>query len=235
MIDIHSHFLPCVDDGPKSLAGSVAIVRKLMAQGVTDIIATPHYVADTNYVSPKAQNQRVLSVVKKTLEKEGVKVNLYLGNEIYIDNNILGLLKSGKISGLNGSRYLLVELPLDEEYPNYKDILRDLKDAGGKVILAHPERYAIIQKDFEVAKELYAAGVLLQCNIASILGKYGKGAKKTVKKLIKNKMIFTFGSDIHHAGQKDEILLAQKKLSKYYSEHELQQLLVKNPSRIIAA
>ena len=233
MIDVHSHILPCVDDGPKSLAGSVAIVRKLVGQGVTDIIATPHYVADTNYVSPKSQNQRVMAVVKRTLEKEGVKVNLYLGNEIYIDNSLLALLKAGKITGLNGSRYLLVELPLDEEYPNYNDILRDLMDAGYIVVLAHPERYSIVQEDYGVAKELYEMGVRFQCNIASILGKYGRGAKKTVKKLIKDNKIFTFGSDIHHAGKKDEILLAQKKLLKYYSEHELHNLLVKNPSKFI--
>lgn len=234
MIDIHSHILPCVDDGPKSLADSVAVVRKLVNQGVTDIIATPHYVADTNYVSPRAQNQRVLTVVKKALEKEGIKVNIYLGNEIYIDNNILELLKSKRISTLADSEYILVELPLDEEYPNYRDILRDLMDAGYKVILAHPERYTVIQKDFEIAKELYEMGVLLQSNIASIIGKYGKGAKKTVKKLIKKRLVFTFGSDIHHAGKTDYIVLSQKKLRKYYSNRELKHLLVTRPKRIIA-
>lgn len=235
MIDIHSHILPCVDDGPKSLAGSVAIVQKLISQGVTDIIATPHYVIDTNYVSPKAQNQRVLAVVKRALEKEGVKVNIFLGNEIYIDDNIMSLLKNRRISALADSKYLLVELPLDEEYQNYKDILRDLMDAGYKVILAHPERYTILQNDFEVAEELNKMGVLFQCNIASIIGKYGKKAKKTVKKIIKKKMVFTFGSDIHHASKTDYIALSQKKLAKYYNENEMNQLLVKNPGKIIAS
>lgn len=234
MIDIHSHILPCLDDGPKSLTDSLATVRKLVSQGVTDIIATPHYVSETNFVSPKAQNQRVLAVVKKNLAMEGIKVNVYLGNEIYIDHNILPLLKAGKITTLAGSRYLLVELPLDEEYPNYKDILRDLLDSGYKVILAHPERYVLVQKDFAVAEEIYNMGILFQCNIASILGKYGKGAKKTVKKLIKKKMVFTFGSDIHHAGKTDYVALSQKKLSKYYNKDELRQLLVTNPRKVIS-
>ena len=141
MIDIHSHILPLVDDGPKKLASSVAIVRKLVEQGVTDIIATPHYVAETNFVSPRAQNQRVLAVVKKAVAVEGLKVNIYLGNEIYIDDKITALLEAGKLSTLADSEYLLVELPLDEEYPNYKDILRDLLESGYRVILAHPERY----------------------------------------------------------------------------------------------
>lgn len=233
MIDIHSHILPCLDDGPKSLADSLATVRKLVSQGVTDIIATPHYVNETNYVSPKVQNQKVLAVLKKNLTMEGIKVNVYLGNETYIDCSILTLLKTGKISTLAGSRYLLVELPLDEEFPNYKDIFRDLLDNGYKVILAHPERYVLVQKDFAVAEELHNMGILFQCNIASILGKYGKSAKKTVKKLIKKKMVFTFGSDIHHAGKTDYVALSQKKLSKYYNKDELRQLLITNPRKII--
>ena len=233
MIDIHSHILPLVDDGPKKLASSVAIVRKLVEQGVTDIIATPHYVAETNFVSPKAQNQRVLAVVKKAVAVEGLKVNIYLGNEIYIDDKITALLEAGKLSTLADSEYLLVELPLDEEFPNYKDILRDLLESGYRVILAHPERYTLVQKDFSILDELHELGILFQCNIASILGKYGKGAKKTVKKIIKKNLVFAFGSDIHHASKTDYIALSQKKLAKYYSESELKRLLVTNPGKII--
>jgi len=235
MIDIHSHILPLVDDGPKKLASSVAIVRKLVEQGVTDIIATPHYVAETNFVSPKAQNQRVLAVVKKAVAVEGLKVNIYLGNEIYIDDKITALLETGKLSTLADSEYLLVELPLDEEFPNYKDILRDLLESGYRVILAHPERYTLVQKDFSILDELHELGILFQCNIASILGKYGKGAKKTVKKIIKKNLVFTFGSDIHHASKTDYITLSQKKLGKYYNESELKRLLVTNPGKIIGS
>ena len=79
MIDIHAHILPGIDDGPGSLVDCVAIVRELAEQGVTDIIATPHYVADTIYNSTRFQNSKLLKELQKALSVEGIGVNVYLG------------------------------------------------------------------------------------------------------------------------------------------------------------
>ena len=234
MIDIHAHILPGIDDGPGSLVDCVAIVRELAEQGVTDIIATPHYVADTIYNSTRFQNSKLLKELQKALNTEGIGVNVYLGNEIYIDKDILEFLKKRKISALNDSKYLLIELPMDGEFPNYEDYFLELLNKGYKVVLAHPERYAIVNEDFDVVRNLYEMGVLLQCNLGSITGKYGRSVKKTIKKIAKEKMIFAFGSDIHHLEGPDFVRSAQKKLSKIYSEKELKRLLVDNPSKILA-
>ena len=233
MIDIHSHILPGIDDGSRDIAESIDMVRKLVRQGVTDIVATPHYMDGTSFVSPRKTNLKLLEELKQALNDEGVKVNLYLGNEIYISDNMLELLKAGKMSAMADSKYLLVELPLDDEYPNYEDFLLELMNHGYKVILAHPERYTIIQKDYEVVKNLHEMGVLMQCNINSIVERYGKSAKKVVKRMAKDKLIFAFGSDIHRCGRTDYITLAEKKLAKYYTEHELRWLMVGNPKKII--
>ena len=234
MIDIHAHILPGIDDGPGYLVDCVAIVRELAEQGVTDIIATPHYVADTIYNSTRFQNSKLLKELQKALNAEGIGVNVYLGNEIYIDKDILEFLKKRKISALNDSKYLLIELPMDGEFPNYEDYFLELLNKGYKVVLAHPERYAIVNEDFDVVRNLYEMGVLLQCNLGSITGKYGRSVKKTIKKIAKEKMIFAFGSDIHHLEGPDFVRSAQKKLSKIYSEKELKRLLVDNPSKILA-
>ncbi len=233
MIDIHSHILPGIDDGARTLAGSVEIVRDLVSQGVTEIIATPHYVDETIFMSPCSKNLELLKELRKELVSEGIEAKIYLGNEIYINSRIKELIKEREITTLAGSKYLLVELPLDEEYPNYEDYLRDLINHGFKVVLAHPERYRIA-KDEEVLQNLLEMGVLFQCNMGSILGKYGKEAQKLVKKMAKEKMIFTFGSDIHHPNKNNFLVLARKKLLKYYSESELNKLLVINPRKILA-
>lgn len=233
MIDTHSHILPGIDDGARELADSVRLVRELVSQGVTDIIATPHFANETIYVSPRAENLKIMNSLKEKLVDEGVDVNIYLGNEIYIDNKILELLKFGAIATLADSKYLLVELPLNGEYPNYEDLLAELMQNGYKVILAHPERYEITQNDYSVIDDLCNIGVLLQCNTGSIVGKYGKKAKKLVEKLAKDKLIFVFGSDIHHCRGGEDLKMAQKKLRKYYSEDELNQVLVKNPKKIL--
>ena len=233
MIDIHSHILAGIDDGAEALEDGLGIVRELAAQGVTEIIATPHYIDETIYVSPKQKNQRLLTQLKKAVKNENLNVKLYLGNEIYISNHISDLVDSGQISPMNGSEYLLVELPMTEEFPNYEDILHDLTLKGFKVILAHPERYVITQNDFTILERLVEMGVLMQCNTGSFIRQYGKHAEKLAVKLAKNRMIFALGSDMHHNRNGNEIELSIKKLRKYYNEDELEQLLVENPRKII--
>lgn len=233
MIDIHSHILPGIDDGARSLENSVEIVRELASQGVTDIIATPHYVDESIYTSSRIKNLHLLDELKRSLQSHSVDVNIYLGNEIYINDKIESLIETGEISTLAGSDYLLVELPMSGEYPNYFDIMITLKQLGYQVVLAHPERYVAVQDDIEVVRELYNSGVHLQCNLGSILGQYGKHAKKTVKELAKNKMIFAFGSDIHHCNNVWSLKKVKEKLAKYYDKDELRQIMVNNPRKII--
>lgn len=233
MIDIHSHILPGVDDGASSLESSLRIIREAVRNGVTDIIATPHYINETIYVSPCADNAKILSELKKAVKAEKIPVNLYLGNEIYIDGDIVDLIKAKKITSLAGSKYLLVELPLNEEFPNYEEYLRDLISRGVKVILAHPERYVIIQKDYKIAQELHRLGVLFQCNTGSLIGVYGKREQKLVRKLAKDKLIFTFASDIHHRRGDENWQKAMKKMAKLYTPAEIKRLLVTNPGKIL--
>ncbi|MBR5647676.1 hypothetical protein IKW73_01925 [Candidatus Saccharibacteria bacterium] len=233
MIDIHSHILPGIDDGAKTLSHSLDVIKEAVNNGVTDIIATPHYVNETIYVSPRVENVKLLAKLRAAVKAEGIPVNLYLGNEIYIDNNIPELLKTKKVSTLYDSEYLLVEIPLNEEFPNYEEHFKDLISRGYKVILAHPERYAIIQKDYEIAKNLRKIGVLFQCNLGSLSGKYGKKEKKLVRRLAKDKMVFTFASDIHHCRGDKDWQKSFKKMTKLYNETEIKQLLIGNPRKIL--
>lgn len=235
MIDIHSHILPGVDDGARTLTDSVEIIRELAGIGVTEMIATPHYMNETQFVSPYRENCKLFERLKQVLADEGIGVRVYLGNEIYIDDEILSLLKAGKVSGLAQSKNLLIELPLNEEFPNYEDVFLDLLNRGFQVILAHPERYTLVQNDIGVAEQLHEMGVLLQGNLGSIMGKYGSGAKKTIKKLVKEKLIFAFGTDTHHCGGGEQLKLAEKKLAKYYNEAELEKVLVGNARKILAS
>lgn len=233
MIDIHSHFLPGIDDGAKTIEDSINILNELAQQGVTDVIATPHYVEETIYTSSRRRNYELLDAVRARAREAGININLYLGNEIYINNNIIQLHQLGTVSALNNTTYLLVELSLSGKYPNYEGILDELVRAGYKVVLAHPERYATVQENFEILRPLAEMGVLFQCNLGSIIGQYGKNAKKTVRRMIKENMIFAFGSDIHRVRGTDDILLAQKKLAKHYKEADLNKVLYENPSKII--
>ena len=233
MIDIHSHILPGIDDGASNFDASIDMMRELCEQGITDVIATPHYIDETIYTSAMPENLVLLNKLKKKMCEAGLKMNIYLGNEIYINGRIDELIKNREASGLADSKYLLVELSMSGDHPQYEDILKDLMDQGYKVVLAHPERYVSFQNDFEAIEHIYNMGVLLQCNIGSIVGQYGKKAKKTVKKLARKKMIFAFGTDIHHCRGVGMIEDAKKKLSKYYGEAEMEKVLHENARKII--
>ena len=234
MIDIHSHLIYGVDDGSKDMETSIDILNSLSKNGVTDIILTPHYITDTNYVSSKIDNIYKLIELKREIKKQGININIYLGNEIYIDPNILDLIKNNKMCSLNNSEYILVELPMSGNYPDYQDIIGDLLRIGFKVVLAHPERYITFQKDFNKVLEMVNMGVLLQCNIDSIIGNYGKEAKKTMKLILKNKLVSFVGTDIHSVkNDYSYIDKAKNKFKKYLTDEEINKVFIENARNII--
>ena len=233
MIDLHSHILPGIDDGSPDFETSVELVSELMRAGVTDVVATPHYIEETIYTSPKLANVKLLKELQRRLDAEGVKVKLHLGNEIYITKEIKRLLEAGVISGLFDSSYLLVELPMSGDFPGYRDIFLELIRASYKVVLAHPERYTAFSTNFDLIQDLHEMGVLFQCNIGSFAGQYGKTVLKLVRRLAKEKMIFAFGSDIHHLHGDEWMNKALKKMKKFYNDTELKMLLVENPKQIM--
>ena len=235
MIDIHSHILPGIDDGAESLADSIKMVEELASQGVTDIIATPHYVDETIYMSSRRENAKLLDELQHTLSHEGIDVRLHLGNEIYICKNIDKLILFNRIAPLADSEYLLVELPMSGEYSGFEDILQDLMRKDYKIILAHPERYTAMQEDFGILERIVGMGVLLQCNTGSFIRQYGKHAEKTAVKLAKNGMIFALGSDVHHIRGNEDIKQAIKKLRKYYTANELHKVLIQNAQEIVGS
>lgn len=228
MIDIHSHLLYGIDDGVKTIEESIEIIKCLEEYGYTDIILTPHYVKNSKYNSPVSENKKRLEILRMELKKHNIKINLYLGNEIYIDSEIYELLHHNEIYSLNNKGYLLIELPMSGEFNNDKEIFHDLIRNGYKVVLAHPERYTSVQNNFSIIYELEKIGVIFQSNIESIIGSYGDRAKKTIKRLLKEKKITFIATDIHYMKDFNEWDKAQKKMLKYITKEELNKLLNEN-------
>ena len=233
MIDIHSHLIYDVDDGSKSLEDSINILSDLSNNGVTDIILTPHYIVETNYVSSKKDNIKKLKEIQTELKKQGISINTYLGNEIYIDKDILKYIQDNEMCSLNNKEYILVELPMNGIYSDYIEIFNNLINIGFKVVLAHPERYTTFQRDYSLIDEVYNSNVLFQCNVESILGGYGKEAKKTIKYILKNKMISFMGTDIHKRKNDYGIDKCILKFKKYLTDDEIEDIFIKNAKKII--
>lgn len=235
MIDIHSHILYGIDDGAPDIEESICIIKNLKAKGFNQIIATPHYIDNTDYIANNKDKKERLNKLIKELKKEKIDVELYLGNEVYLTEDILKKITSKKISTMNDSIYLLIELPLVEKMDHALDMLMTIKSKGYQIILAHPERYNLFHQNSELLKEYLDTGILLQGNIASLDGRYGRKAKKLCKKLLKEKKYFALASDVHRSNSTffDKFEKMKKKIIKLTDENYFNEVLYVNPKRIL--
>lgn len=197
MTDIHSHILFDIDDGSRNIEESIELLKRMKEVGFTNVILTPHYIEGSEYSSDNIEKRKKFNILKEELEKNNVNINIYLGNEIFINNNIYELIKNNTIHTLNNTRYILIELPFHNQIVNLEDIIYELKIKGLIPIIAHPERYSYFQEDYKEVDRLREEGLIFQGNYASILGYYGKESQKLIKYMLKNQYIDYLGTDIH--------------------------------------
>lgn len=229
MIDFHSHILPNIDDGSRSLNETIHILKEAQKAGFTKIISTSHYI-DGYYEADEEERKKLLNEVKENFQD----MEIYLGNEIYITNQMTELISEKKASTINNSKYVLFELPMNTEAMDVKEVVFRLMEKGYVPIIAHPERYKYVKENIEYVRELADMGVLFQSNYGSSIGMYGKKAQKTQKKLLQEGLIQFFGTDVHtveHVYTKMPKIL--KKLRKIISEEELEQLSTVNPQKVL--
>ncbi len=196
MIDIHSHILPGVDDGSKSLEDSMEIAKIYLSQGINSVIATPHYIEGEGY-NTYQENLKVLENLNKKIKENSINFEIMLGNEVYITPNIIDLLDKGHISTLNSSRYLLIEFPMFDIPLYTEEIIYELKLRGITPIIAHPERNRKIVEDPNILFEFITKGALAQTNTESLLGMYGQAIKDTAEILLTHDMIHFIATDAH--------------------------------------
>lgn len=221
MKDIHSHILMGIDDGASDLNSSIEILKQRQMLGITDIMLTPHYIKNSKYSVNNKQKLEIFEDLKNKLKENNININLYLGNEIYIDEDIISLIKNEEVRTLNNTRYVLIELPFINKLPNLKEIIFELIRNNYIPIIAHPERYKYVQDKEIDLQELIDMGVLFQGNYLSLFNKYGSSAKKTLKKLLKNNMIHFLASDIHKLDDDKNIKKLNKKILKIVKDEKI--------------
>lgn len=197
MIDIHTHILPGIDDGPQSIQESIEILRKAADGGVKAIVATPHVLElpSENYWQRVSDT---FNCVKEAVEWENISIEVILGAEVFISPDLPQTIKKNKwLTINNGNNYVLLELPV-QEIPSFTDqTIFELLVRGIVPIVSHPERYLEIQNDTNKLFKLVKKGALTQLNSGSLRGKYGKKVQKTAKTLLARNLIHMIGSDVH--------------------------------------
>ena len=195
MKDIHSHILYEIDDGAESIDESINIIKQAIKNNYTDIILTPHYRKRQGYTKNNKIKKELFNKLKKEVRKQKLKINLYLGNEITIDEDIFYYIDTNQVLTLNNSRYILLELPFVGRLKCLDDLFEELLDKNYVPIIPHPERYNDYnEKDYIKWNK---QGILFQGNVESLFGGYGKKTQIKLENMIKRHLISFMGSDIH--------------------------------------
>ena len=233
MIDFHTHIIPQIDDGSKSVEETFNLIKEAKEAGFNKIISTSHYLIN-QYEEKEEQRKALLNAIEIKANESIGQIELYLGSEIYVDMNIVDFLKEKKASTINNSRYVLFELPMRRKFFAIKEIIYKLLENSYIPIIAHPERYLFVQQNPNELIELIEMGVLFQANYGSFIGIYGNEVKKTAKKLIKNDMIHFLGSDVHKQNSiYPQIPKCIQKIKKIISERKFEELSSINPESVL--
>ena len=193
--DIHSHLIPGIDDGVKSIEESMEMIRAFSELGFKRLVTTPHIMSDYFKNTPEIIMQG-LETVRLEIKKEGINITIDAAAEYYLDENFLQKVKNEKMLTIN-NKYLLFEISYINPPDNLLGVIFEINVHNYTPLLAHPERYNYWANKFDEYKKLKEAGVLFQLNINSLTGYYGKESKKTAERLIDENMIDFIGSDLH--------------------------------------
>jgi protein-tyrosine phosphatase len=197
VIDLHCHVLPGIDDGPTAIEGSVAIARAAAAAGIETLVATPHVAAQ--YPNDADTIASLVAELSARLAQERIPVTVLPGAEIAITH--LPKLDPSQLSllGLGGGPWLLVEPPFSPVAPGLEATLLDLCERGHRLVLAHPERCAALQRDHAVLRSLADAGVLMSITAGSLVGRFGGEVRRHALAMAQEGLIHNVTSDAHDA------------------------------------
>lgn len=193
-VDLHSHLIPGIDDGAKTIEDSIKLILELKALGFHKIITTPHIMSDYYRNNSESINSG-LYALRAELKNRNIDIEIEAAAEYYYDEYFLELLKTDNLLTIH-KEYLLFELSYLTKPSGIDEVIFQIQTKGLKPILAHPERYPYLKMaDYAKYKE---AGCFFQMNILSLTGHYGEQAKNIAKQLIEFGYIDFIATDLHH-------------------------------------
>ncbi len=221
MVDIHSHILPCIDDGPDSLAESIDMAKIAYKEGIKTIVCTPH--AEDNYDVLIARAQEGLRLLQQKMLQENVPITLFLGFEALVCERLLRYEQLKRLAfQLDGLSFMLLEFDFHRFPVCLEEILCRLRKENIRPVLAHPERYPYLMENLAFLEHLQNRGVLLQINTGSITGENGRSAQKFAKKIVQNGLAGFIATDAHSSMRRGPyVKQAAKVLERWATSAEL--------------
>ena len=193
--DVHSHFIPGIDDGAPTLEASIELILAMQALGYSKVVTTPHVMADGYRNTPEIILGG-LEKVRRELDARGIDMKIDAAAEYYLDHELEQRVKDRSVLTF-GDKLVLFELPFISEPAILLNVIFEMQTAGYRPVLAHPERYQFWHTDFAKYENLKDRGVLFQLNTIALMGAYGPGVKKIAERIVDMGWYELVGSDCH--------------------------------------
>ena len=231
MVDIHSHFLPGLDDGAATVEASLAMIEMAAADGTTHLVGTPH--CNSQY---KFSAERNRALVAELQTRAGARIRLFSGCDFHLSyENIQQALADKLPFTINQGDYLLAEFSDYALAPNTPELLHGLRVHGIFPVITHPERNRLIhQRGAAFLAQLVEMGCPIQITAAAFTGRFGSRAQAFAEELLAHRLVHIVASDAHDTRDRSPKLSpARAAVAALAGEDVAQALFVENPRAVI--
>ena len=224
MIDLHCHILHGIDDGAKNIEDSIDMARAAVAEGITHILATPHY-KNGHWDNEKKDILILVDELQEELDARDIPLTIFPGQEVRINGELFEDLAEEKIQFIDeGNQYVLIEFPTPSIPAYTESLFFELQKEGITPIIVHPERNRAVLKDPNVLLPFIEKGALAQLTAASYTGDFGKSIQKVSKQLVEANLVHFIASDAHNVSSRSfHMKEAFRKLEKEYGREKVNE------------
>jgi protein-tyrosine phosphatase len=234
MIDIHTHILPGIDDGPRTLEESLDVARSAVQNDVQIAIATPHTLNGVDH-NPREAILQACDTLNNALKARAVPLEVLPGAEVHMSPEIIEELEAGRLMTLNDAgRHICLELTEPVAPEAVFTLIGQLKRMGVTAIITHPEKSFAIQRDINLARAFAAAGALFQIAAGSLTGSFGKPVYKAAVEMIREQLVHFMASDAHSISVRSYHMgKAGRKLRALAGDGIFERIMVHHPESVV--
>lgn len=232
LVDLHTHILSGIDDGPENDDQMYELLKALYDDGIRKICCTPHY-HPGYYGRNFDEVSKCFFRLETYIQEKKLDMQIFLGNELHYSQRCFEWVEEGFCRTINGTRHVLVDFDMDEEYKTIESAVRTFLHEGYIPVLAHIERYLCFGRKSRLIKTLRSMGAVIQMNASSILRKH---KPPLIKRLLSCKEVDVIASDTHNLVTRPPLMrAAYQELSHKYGKGYADKLFVVNPNKILGS
>lgn len=233
-VDVHCHCLPGLDDGPQTLAEAISLCRRIVEDGTTTVIATPHQLGRYHGSNSAAKIRQAVKTLTVELAREDIPLEVLPGADVRVDEQVPALLEADEILTLaDRGKHLLLELPHElfvDPQPLFDGLIRR------KIcpVLSHPERHRFLQQSADIVDSWVSNGVVIQITAGSLTGDFGRSARAMAWELVQRGLVGLVATDAHDAEQRiPRLSAAIEVLSAEVGVEFARQVCLVNPLAVV--